>query len=174
MARLQRYQSFIYRVESAYLYFRMLAAALLALLYLIAVVSYTGAENRPWSTSVFLVIFYGGMVLSPLLYMIILEVGYQGGFPFVHKRVSKRELKSKASSSEGLLDALSTRKASVDLDMAFAVQAVLGIMLRRDLPISSPNDSKEHIYRHLTTNVVNATGTLQSLATAAIPEFRIT
>ena len=90
MARLQRYQSFIYRVESAYLYFRMLAAALLALLYLIAVVSCTGAENRPWSTSVFLVIFYGGMVLSPLLYMITLEVGYQGGFPFVHKSLQAR------------------------------------------------------------------------------------
>ena len=81
---------------------------------------------------------------------------------------SKDVLLTSSSKSEGLVDALSNRKASLDLDMAFAVQYIIERLLRRSLPTPNSSTSKSSIYKQLTANVYNATGSLQPLLVAAI------
>ena len=147
---LTRYQAFVCAIADLYRYVRYLLIVLANLVGMSCWV--TGLLYATLSSpglGVPLIII--GILLGGAIAFLLVYLPGRHGIRYRMINSSKEVLLSKASSSEGLIDALSTRKASSDLDMAFGVQYILEKLLHRSLPVPDLNAIKPTIYRELTS-----------------------
>ena len=167
--RLGEYAAFVAHVSLMYqkLLFFSQAIAVVMILACWAWAIYDRVTYR-FSLAADICVLVGVVPLVGLLYSILFP-GREDArlrMPDPYINIYQRE-----DSVDGLIDALSTRKASVDLDMAFGVHSILEKLLRRKLPVPDPSETKLHIYRKLTTDVLNATLSTDPLLIAAIQHF---
>ena len=171
--RLQRYQALVFRVGTMWRYFTYAFRALAFSVFMGSLVA--GALYAVSSPSLVVISIPVGMLAGSVagggVFVLSIYLPGRGDSRLKHIDTSKEVLLAEASSSEGLIDALSNRKATIDLDMAFGVQYILERLLKRSLPIPDPGATKLAIYQQLTSNVYSATGSLEALPVAAVRHF---
>ena len=165
---LPAYQEFIENIASTR---ALLQGGLIATVYvligsssaLIIAPAATGITARDPTIVISLFAFSWIFGFAVLALVLALEESH---FPLRHGSARKKDRISEGFDS--LVDALSSRKASVYQDKAFGIQSVLETLLRRELPVPDYSIPKPQLYRRLTWDVLEATGSLQILHVAAL------
>jgi hypothetical protein len=83
----------------------------------------------------------------------------------------KRKAEEKDTALVDLVDAIYSRRATNSKDLAFGLEAVLSILMKRDLPPPDYSKSLSDIYREFTVHLFEATGALYPLLPAALTEY---
>ena len=167
--RLENYRLFIRSIASACIHMKLiLTAYATVLLLLFPVLSWLHVPTHLLRTPTFVGVLgltsaSGFAILGFVLYLEKLD------FPFHHTTLDRDDMRPDAT--DDLVDALSTRQASISEEMVFGVRSVLEKMLQRKLPLPDYTHSKHHIYRQLTYDTLTATSSLQACISAALVNF---
>ena len=105
--------------------------------------------NTAGVTAVAICLVFGGATLFSILAI------RKSRFPLSQPVIDREEMRS--GGLDGLVDALSTRHASVEKDMAFGIQSIVQKLHQKNLPLPDYTQSKEQIYRRLASNMIDAT-----------------
>ena len=86
-------------------------------------------------------------------------------------KLRKRNAEEKDTALVDLMDAIYSQRATNPKDIAFGLEAVLSILMKRDLPPPDYSKPLPDICREFTVHLFEATGALHPLLPAALTEY---